>query len=88
MGKKLNAIAQGLKITAAVMKSRKYSVADRPVRCPHCGGETFDQGDALLNTRVLTLLQLDWTNKSAWTLICVECGRIEWFIKLPDKRID
>jgi transcription elongation factor Elf1 len=61
-----------------------YSVAGHPVKCPLCGHEKFLSGRALLNSRGRTLLNLDWTNSSATTLVCAECGRIEWFAQQPD----
>lgn len=81
-------LRRGLKAAAAAMESRKYSVAEKPVRCPHCGSETFDQATALLNTAGMSFLNLDWANRSATTLICTECGHVQWFVKTPDKRID
>jgi hypothetical protein len=50
MKKTMDAMRRGLKAARAAMKSRKYSVADKPVRCPHCAGEEFDEATALLNT--------------------------------------
>jgi predicted nucleic-acid-binding Zn-ribbon protein len=91
MSRKLGAIARGVqaaaKGVAARMASRRFSVADKPVRCPHCGGETFEEGSALLNTRGLTFLNLDWANRDATTLVCTECGKVEWFLRTPEKRI-
>ena len=87
MGKRLEAIGRGLKAAKTYMQSRKYSVANKPVRCTHCSGETFEQGSALLNTSGMTFLHLDWANKSATTLVCTECGKLEWFLKTPEKRV-
>jgi hypothetical protein len=63
--------------------SRRYRVTGVLVRCPHCGGEDFDEGAAMLNTAGATLLGLDWANRSANLLICVKCSRIEWFLEKP-----
>jgi len=62
-----------------------YSVNGKKIVCPHCEGDTFAEGEALLNTAELTLLRLDWANKSATTLTCRECGRILWFMKRPER---
>jgi len=62
-----------------------YRIADKQVVCPHCGGKDFDHGTAQLNTVGLTLLNLDWANRSAHTLICVGCSRIEWFLEKPER---
>lgn len=59
--------------------SRRYVVIERVVQCAHCAGEYFVEGRVLLNTAGMTFLKLDWANAEATTLICAECGRIEWF---------
>ena len=61
----------------------EYSVAGRPLRCPHCGEKKFAPGSALLNTRVRSAFNVDWTDPSATILVCVECGRVEWFVSEP-----
>ena len=88
MKRKINALRRGLKAAAAAIQSRQYSVAGKPVLCPHCDGETFDSATALLNTAGMTFLNLDWANRSATTLACEKCGHVQWFLKTPDKRID
>ena len=50
------------------------------LKCGHCGGGTFTQGRAMLNTAGMTFLKLDWLNKSADTFTCSDCGHIEWFL--------
>jgi predicted nucleic-acid-binding Zn-ribbon protein len=63
-------------------KSDKYkSEADIQIICMHCKHEHFEKGEALLNTRGLTFLELDWLNGSAITLACKRCGFIHWFVK-------
>lgn len=62
---------------------KKYEMAGKKVICLHCQGEEFDMGRAQLNTAGLTFLDFDWANRSANTLICLNCGRIEWFLKKP-----
>ena len=57
--------------------------AGRPLRCPHCGGTEFDEGEAQLNTSFMTLLGLDWLSRSALIYACKGCGRIEWFLPPP-----
>ena len=66
-------------------EAQRYRIADKPVTCPHCGGDDFETGTAMLNTAGLTLLNLDWANRSAHTLICVQCSRIEWFLQKPER---
>ena len=57
------------------------SAAGLPVRCLHCGHDRFREGKALLNSRGLTFLDLEWLNDSAVTLECANCGFILWFTK-------
>ena len=62
-----------------------YSVGGKPVRCPHCGGSEFAASSAMLNSRGRTVLGVDWADPSASILICVECGRIEWYAQEPER---
>jgi hypothetical protein len=62
-----------------------YKVAGVQVRCPHCGGENFDTGSALLNTSGMTFLGFDWANRSASLLICTKCSHIDWFLEQPEQ---
>ena len=64
----------------------RYSAAGTPITCDHCGGEEFDAATVLLNTTVLTLLDLDWADRKATVLSCRRCGRIQWFSKTPQRR--
>ena len=66
-------------------ETQHYRIAGKPVVCPHCEGQDFDLGSAQLNTAGMTLLNLDWANRSAHTLICVGCSRIEWFLEKPER---
>lgn len=63
--------------------SGRYEIGGQPVRCSHCGGESFDPGSALLNTRGLTFLGIDFANRGANLLICTACTHIEWFLDEP-----
>ena len=57
----------------------EYSLAGKPVNCPHCQGTQFNAGEAQLNTAIATLIELDWLNKTATILSCTACGQIQWF---------
>ena len=63
----------------------RYSVAGKSVTCAHCGRDLFIEGRALLNTAGMSFMNLDWANRSAATLACTNCGRIEWFLADPDE---
>jgi hypothetical protein len=81
-----SAIAAGAKAMASGPSGERFEVAGKAVRCPHCSGELFLEGRAQLNTAGLTFLDLDWANRSAATLACVACGRLEWFLADPEER--
>jgi hypothetical protein len=83
MGRFFDALKAGVEGFKEGTEPREYSVAERPVRCPHCGERKFAPGSALLNTRGLTVFNLDWADPSASILVCAECGRIEWFVREP-----
>jgi hypothetical protein len=63
----------------------QYSLAGKPVICPHCNCAEFKAGEAQLNTALATLLHLDWTNRSATILSCTSCGQIQWFEMQPSR---
>ncbi|MCF8012329.1 MAG: hypothetical protein K9L17_13580 [Clostridiales bacterium] len=58
---------------------REYKANDIQIKCIHCKHTKFELGKALLNSRGLTFLDLDWLNESAKILICKRCGYIHWF---------
>jgi hypothetical protein len=65
----------------------KYIAAGLPVRCPHCEGISFIEGSALLSTVGLRFLNLDagWAD-NATTLMCDQCGLIQWFGMPPQRQ--
>jgi predicted nucleic-acid-binding Zn-ribbon protein len=83
MGRFFDAVRAGVKGFRDANDPTEFSVAGRPVRCPHCGGTRFAQDDALLNTRVRPIFNVDWADPGATILICAECGRVEWFVNEP-----
>lgn len=57
-----------------------YDIAGTPLNCPHCGHRHFEYDMALLNTRAMSFVGLDWANANASLYICKNCGHIEWFV--------
>lgn len=72
---------------AAKSGPSEFSVASRPIRCPHCGESRFRSRAAQLNTVFATLLNLDWTDRSATILTCARCGQIQWFADPPAETV-
>ena len=85
MGKFGRALKMGLKGMASAFQPGQFVVESKRVECPHCGNDQFAAGSAQLNTASMSFFGLDWTDKSAHTLMCTECGRIEWFGQAPER---
>jgi ribosomal protein S27AE len=56
-------------------------IEGQQLTCPVCAGTTFSSRESLLNTRGLTLFNIDWANKAATNYICGRCGYIYWFLR-------
>ena len=63
----------------------QFTQDDKPIRCPHCGNDHFEEGTAQLNTAGMSFLNLDWADRSATILACTRCGRIEWYLDRPER---
>ena len=80
----IRGLKAGIKGFLSALGPGRYQAAGREVACAHCGEKTFSVHEALLNTTVATLVNLDWLNKSGTALICENCGLIQWFAKRPE----
>ena len=60
-------------------EAARFEAGGREVFCPHCGRDVFESKEILLNTRGLTILNLDWLNRSATALVCTKCGLVQLF---------
>ncbi len=80
------AVKRGFQAMGEAPAGERYTVAERPVTCAHCAHDRFVEGRAQLNTAGMSFLNLDWANRSAATLACTACGRIEWFLTDPEER--
>ena len=80
---------KAFKRTASAFKDSfgpsEYAAAGMKVVCTHCGASEFAEGNALLNTTGMTLAQLDWADKTATTLACTNCGKVQLFIRKPER---
>jgi predicted nucleic-acid-binding Zn-ribbon protein len=88
MGRFGRAFKRAGKALVATVGPGQYAAGGHLVVCPQCGGETFEEGKAQLNTSGMSLLNLDWANRSATTLACSHCGRIQWFLKHPERIVN
>ena len=78
-------VKRGAKAAADSFGPGQYDVEGKSVVCSHCGSQEFAEGTAQLNTVGMTFIGLDWANRSAHTLLCAKCGRIEWFMQRPTR---
>jgi predicted nucleic-acid-binding Zn-ribbon protein len=64
-----------------------YLLAGKQITCLHCGEKHFIEGSAQVNTSVKSaLLGLDY--KKVYTLICTECGYLQWMMMEPHRMMD
>lgn len=59
---------------------RRVFVSSQQVHCPFCQYHLFDERPIKLNSTGMSLLNLDWANKSATGLVCGQCGHIQMFL--------
>ena len=78
-----------IRFAAGVINDRgfEYEAGGKLVSCHQCGTTRFQKSKAQLNTKDMTILRLDFLDKSARTLQCKKCGYILWFGKSPVNRI-
>ncbi len=88
MGRFGRAFKRAGKALVASTGPGQFTAGGHLVVCPQCGADNFEQGTAQLNTSGMTFLNLDWANRSATTLACTHCGRIQWFLKPPKRIVD
>lgn len=88
MGRFGRAFKRAGKAFAGTMGPGQYTASAKKVTCPHCNEDVFAEGTAQLNTWGMTLLSLDWANRSATTLACTQCGHVQWFLKRPERIVD
>jgi hypothetical protein len=70
------------------MSEKKASQEQRAgqwLKCPVCGADQFYRREAQLNTRLATILDLDWVNPRGDCYICEHCRHILWFYGEDEK---
>ena len=65
--------------------SEKIYINNVKLKCKHCDHDRFYSGQYLLNTVGLTLLGIDWLNRTADVFICSQCGFLHWFLAFPSE---
>jgi predicted nucleic-acid-binding Zn-ribbon protein len=59
-----------------------------PLRCPHCGGESFKRSRLPMGGPGLSLLGFDLDGEDAVVFTCRTCGRIELFGSARTTEVD
>ncbi len=85
MSKFFTAVKRGFQAMGEAPEGEHYTVAGKAVTCLHCSHGRFVEGRAQLNTAGFTFFNLDWANRTAATLTCTSCGRIEWYLTDPEE---
>jgi transcription elongation factor Elf1 len=70
MTTKTSPLKRAIKAATQAMAGQRYGTQAKPFLCPFCGHDLFKAGPTAL---ILSL----------HTLACAECGRVEFFSKLP-----
>lgn len=80
-------VKESLSDTSKGAPPARFTAAGKPIVCDHCGHDAFHEGSALLNSVSMTLVDLDWADDEATTLMCDECGRIQWYGIKPTRSV-
>ncbi len=67
------------KVKKEKREASEVVIQGNKLTCPVCRYDQFWSRKTLLNTRGLTFLDWDWTNKNAQNYVCSMCGYIYWF---------
>ncbi len=62
-------------------ESKERIIKGHKLNCIVCKNDTFWTRESLMSTRGMTLINLDWANKSAQNFICDSCGYVYWFLQ-------
>ncbi len=57
----------------------KVRVGEKALTCLVCGNDTFEERDAVLNTKSAEFFRVAWANRAAEDYICTSCGYVFWF---------
>ncbi len=47
--------------------------------CLGCGGTSFHDRRSLLNSRLMTVIGLDWLDEGATVRCCRDCSALNWY---------
>jgi hypothetical protein len=52
----------------------------KPLKCPVCGNEGYQERASLLNSRGGEFFGLAWAEDNATNFVCAKCGYVYWFL--------
>jgi predicted nucleic-acid-binding Zn-ribbon protein len=58
-------------------------VGDQPLACLVCGHDGFYPREVKLTTSGMSMMNLEWANKSGTGVICLRCGYVHTFLDAP-----
>lgn len=82
LGDALRAFVEGV---ASQFRAARFTAGGKRLACSHCSHDLFEERSAVVNTRGLTLVGLDWLDKGATVLVCTGCGLLHWFRSCPER---
>ncbi len=60
---------------------KPVSVKGKKLKCNVCEHDQFTYRPSQLNTAGMSMLGLDWANKTAHCYVCKNCTHIHWFLE-------
>jgi hypothetical protein len=70
---------EGLKNLMFEPELQTFKVLGNDLNCLVCGGDTFWQREAKLNTGTAEFFGIAWANTSVACIVCANSGFIHWF---------
>lgn len=59
----------------------RYVKKGLKLECVICHGNMFWERSTLMNTPGMTIMGIEWANKSATNYVCDNCGYVHWFME-------
>lgn len=60
---------------------KKYEIDDKQLICMFCNTDTFYVRQEQLHSPTRTILNLEWTDRTATCFVCSSCGYMHWFMR-------
>jgi hypothetical protein len=74
--------------TVSVAGAARYTLADKPIVCPHCGSGLMHARAVALQTHDLGPADSPWLAQQAVGLACAACGLLALFARPPTRVTD